>query len=64
MTLIIYTFLCALTTPSVRNVRVNIVQLVQFQNEYSFTQLSIQNQKMDLNNQVIAFRNVHHGVKK
>ena len=57
-----------------RSGRANTAQLIQFQNEYSFAQLSYQNQKVDLNNRIIALQiftgqfwnelNVQRGVKK
>ena len=37
-----------------RNGRANTAQLIQFQNEYSFSQLSYQNQKIDLRNRIIS----------
>lgn len=37
-----------------RSGRADTAQLIQFQNEYSFAQLSHQNQKVDLNNRIIA----------
>lgn len=39
-----------------RNGRANTAQLIQFQNEYSFAELSFQNQKVDLNRRVIALQ--------
>ena len=60
-----------------RSGRANTAQLIQFQNEYSFAQLSFQNQKIDLNNRIIALQiftgqfwnelanqPLQHGVKK
>jgi len=57
-----------------RTGRANTAQLIQFQNEYSFAQLAYQNQKVDLNNRIIALQiftgqfwdemNNQHGVKK
>lgn len=60
-----------------RSGRENTAQLIQFQNEYSFAQLSLQNQNVDLNNRITALqlftgqfwdalinRNVQHGVNK
>ncbi len=54
--------------------RADTAQLIQFQNEYSFAQLSYQNQKVDLNKRIIALQIysgqfwdellVSHGVKK
>jgi len=37
-----------------RRGRADIAQLIQFQNEYSLSELAYQNQKIDLNNRVIA----------
>lgn len=39
-----------------RNGRANTAQLIQFQNEYSFAELSYQNQKVDLNKRIIALQ--------
>ena len=39
-----------------RNGRANTAQLIQFQNEYSFAELSYQNQKIDLNNRIAALQ--------
>lgn len=39
-----------------RNGRADTAQLIQFQNEYSFAQLTYQNQKVDLNNRIIALQ--------
>lgn len=39
-----------------RNGRANTAQLIQFQNEYSFAELSYQNQKIDLNNRMTALQ--------
>ena len=57
-----------------RTGRADTAQLIQFQNEYSFAQLAYQNQKVDMNNRVIALQiftgqfwnelEVQHGVKK
>ena len=57
-----------------RTGRANTAQLIQFQNEYSFAQLAYQNQKIDLNNRLIALQiftgqfwnelAIQHGVKK
>jgi outer membrane protein TolC len=57
-----------------RNGRADTAQLIQFQNEYSFAELSYQNQKVDLNNRIIALQIFtgkfwdeianYHGVKK
>ncbi len=38
------------------NGRADTAQLIQFQNEYSFAQLAYQNQKVDLNNRIIALQ--------
>ncbi|MCK4866072.1 MAG: TolC family protein [Gammaproteobacteria bacterium] len=60
-----------------RSGRADTAQLIQFQNEYSFAQLAYQNQKVDMNNRVIALQiftgqfwdrlanqNMQHGVNK
>ena len=57
-----------------RNGRADTAQLIQFQNEYSFAQLAYQNQRVDLNNRIIALQiftgqfwdemNSQHGVEK
>ena len=60
-----------------RNGRADTAQLIQFQNEYSFAQLTYQTQKVDMNNRIIALqiftgqfwdeltmRDVQQGVKK
>ena len=63
-----------------RTGRADTAQLIQFQNEYSFAELSYQNQKIDLNSRVIALQifsgqfwnkltleslpSAQHGVKK
>ena len=63
-----------------RTGRANTAQLIQFQNEYSFAELSYQNQKIDLNSRLIALQifsgqfwnklrleslpSAQHGVKK
>lgn len=57
-----------------KNGRADIAQLIQFQNEYSFAELSYQNQKIDLKNRIIALQIFtgdfwteianYHGVKK
>jgi len=60
-----------------RSGRADTAQLIQFQNEYSFAQLTHQNQKVDLNNRIIALqiftgqfwreltnRKIPHGVTK
>ena len=63
-----------------RTGRANTAQLIQFQNEYSFAELSYQNQKIDLNSRIIALQifsgkfwdkltlasmpSAQHGVKK
>jgi len=39
-----------------RNGRANTAQLIQFQNEYSFANLSYQNQKVDLNKRIVALQ--------
>lgn len=39
-----------------RSGRANTAQLIQFQNEYSFSQLAYKNQKVDLNNRFIALQ--------
>ena len=39
-----------------RNGRANTAQIIQFQNEYSFAELSYQNQKIDLNNRMTALQ--------
>ena len=39
-----------------RNGRADTAQLIQFQNEYSFAQLAFQNQKVDLNNRIVALQ--------
>jgi outer membrane protein TolC len=57
-----------------RNGRADTAQLIQFQNEYSFAELSYQSQKVELNNRIIALQIFtgkfwdeianYHGVKK
>lgn len=60
-----------------KNGRADTAQLIQFQNEYSFAQLTFQNQKVDLHNRIVAlqiftgqfwqelsFNPVQHGVNK
>ena len=63
-----------------RTGRANTAQLIQFQNEYSFAELSYQNQKIDFNSRIIALQifsgqfwdkltlvdlpSAQHGVKK
>jgi len=57
-----------------RTGRANTAQLIQFQNDYSFAQLAYQNQKVDLNNRIVALQiftgqfwdkmNSQDGVKK
>ena len=57
-----------------RNGRADTAQLIQFQNEYSFAELTYQTQKVDLNNRIIALQIFtgkfwdeianYHGVKK
>jgi len=39
-----------------RSGRADTAQLIQFQNEYSFAQLAYQNQKVDMNNRIIALQ--------
>lgn len=39
-----------------RSGRADTAQLIQFQNEYSFAQLAYQNQKIDMNNRIIALQ--------
>lgn len=39
-----------------KNGRADTAQLIQFQNEYSFAQLAFQNQKVDLNNRIVALQ--------
>ena len=39
-----------------RNGRADTAQLIQFQNEYSFAELSYQNQQIDLNNRITALQ--------
>lgn len=39
-----------------RNGRTNTAQLIQFDNEFSFAKLSLQNKKIDLNNRIIALQ--------
>lgn len=56
------------------NGRADTAQLIQFQNEYSFAQLTFQNQKIDLRNRIVALQIItglfwnkleqQHGVKK
>ncbi len=57
-----------------RTGRADIAQLIQFQNEYSFSQLAVQNRKVDLNSRIISLKILtgqfwdelqhRHGVKK
>ena len=57
-----------------RSGRADTAQLIQFQNEYSFAQLAYQNQKVDMNNRIIALQiftgqfwdklNMRNGVSK
>ena len=39
-----------------KNGRVDTAQLIQFQNEYSFSQLAYQNQKVDLHNRTLSLK--------